>query len=90
MPHAVYLTGRGPFAEDDERALLARNRIEVVVAKNSGGPATYGKIAAARALGLAVIMLTRPELPPAPAVETVDEALALDRSCARLRLARGV
>jgi precorrin-6A/cobalt-precorrin-6A reductase len=77
LPHAVYLTGRGPFAEDDERALLVRNRIEVVVAKNSGGPATYGKIAAARALGLAVIMLTRPELPPAPGVETFDSPLAL-------------
>jgi precorrin-6A/cobalt-precorrin-6A reductase len=90
VPHAVYLTGRGPFAEDDERALLARNRIEVVVAKNSGGPATYGKIAAAHALGLAVIMLTRPELPPAPTVETVDDALALIDHALASESARGV
>ena len=37
----------------DDRALLEQHRIEIVVAKNSGGDATYGKIAAARALGIA-------------------------------------
>ena len=37
-------------AESDERALLSQHRIETIVAKNSGGTATYGKIAAARAL----------------------------------------
>ena len=30
--------------------------IDVIVAKNSGGTATYGKIAAARTLGIEVIM----------------------------------
>jgi precorrin-6A/cobalt-precorrin-6A reductase len=76
VPHAVYITGRGPFAEADERALLEQHRIEVIVAKNSGGPATYSKIAAARALGLPVIMLRRPSLPAVAAVATVDEAVA--------------
>ena len=67
VPRAVYITGRGPFAEADERTLLGQHGIEVVVAKNSGGPATYGKIAAARALSLPVIMLRRPSLhPPYP------------------------
>jgi precorrin-6A/cobalt-precorrin-6A reductase len=47
-----------------------------VVCKNSGGDATYGKIAAARMLGLAVIMLRRPALPEVPAVATIEEALA--------------
>jgi precorrin-6A/cobalt-precorrin-6A reductase len=64
VPHAVYITGRGPFAEADERAMLEQHCIEVIVAKNSGGPATYGKIAAARGLSLPVIMLCRPSLPP--------------------------
>ena len=54
---------RGPFTEADERALLETHRIEIIVAKNSGGDATYGKIAAARALGIAVVMLRRPALP---------------------------
>ena len=48
-PGAETLLARGPFAEAAERALLEARRIEVVVAKNSGGDATYGKIAAARA-----------------------------------------
>jgi precorrin-6A/cobalt-precorrin-6A reductase len=76
VPHAVCITGRGPFAEADERALLEQHCIEVIVAKNSGGPATYGKIAAAQALGLQVIMLRRPSLPDVEAVETVDDIVA--------------
>ena len=76
VPHAIYVTGRGPFDEADDRALLAAHRIEMVVAKNSGGAATYGKIAAARALGLSVILLRRPALPRVSAVETVEAAVA--------------
>jgi precorrin-6A/cobalt-precorrin-6A reductase len=76
VPHATYLVARGPFGESDERALLQQHRIEYVVAKNSGGDATYGKIAAARALGMTVVMLRRPALPDVPAVETVEQAAA--------------
>jgi precorrin-6A/cobalt-precorrin-6A reductase len=66
VPHAAYITARGPFAEADERTMLEQHRIDIIVAKNSGGPATYGKIAAARALSLPVIMLRRPLPPPYP------------------------
>jgi precorrin-6A/cobalt-precorrin-6A reductase len=76
VPHATYLVARGPFCEDNERALLTQHRTELVVAKNSGGGATYGKIAAARALGIGVIMLRRPALPDVPRVETVQDAVA--------------
>jgi precorrin-6A/cobalt-precorrin-6A reductase len=76
VPHAVYVTGRGPFSEADDRALLEAHGIEVVVAKNSGGSATYGKIAAARVLGLPVVLLRRPALPDVAAVETVEAAVA--------------
>jgi precorrin-6A/cobalt-precorrin-6A reductase len=76
VPHADYITGRGPFDEAHDRALLQEHRIEVVVAKNSGGTATYGKIAAARALRLPVILLRRPALPEVAAVETVEDAVA--------------
>ena len=58
VPQASYLTARGPFTEEADRALLETHRIEIIVAKNSGGDATYGKIAAARALGIPVIMLS--------------------------------
>jgi precorrin-6A/cobalt-precorrin-6A reductase len=76
LPQVTYVTGRGPFSENDDRALLQQHRIEVVIAKNSGGTATYGKIAAARALGIGVIMLRRPPEPDGPAVETIDDAIA--------------
>lgn len=83
VPHAIYLTARGPFSEADDRALLERHRIEVVVAKNSGGAASYGKIAAARALHLPVILLKRPPLPEVASVDTVEEVLAwLDHASA--------
>jgi precorrin-6A/cobalt-precorrin-6A reductase len=76
VPQASYVTGRGPFGQADDRALLVAHGIEIVVCKNSGGDATYGKIAAARMLGLKVIMLRRPVLPAVPAVETIEDALA--------------
>jgi precorrin-6A/cobalt-precorrin-6A reductase len=76
VPHATYIRARGPFREEDDRALLAAHAIDVVVSKNSGGAAAYGKIAAARALGIEVILLRRPVLPDVPAVATIDEAVA--------------
>jgi precorrin-6A/cobalt-precorrin-6A reductase len=75
VPRAAYVTGRGPFTEAADRVLLAAHRIDVVVAKNSGGTATYSKIAATRTLGLPVLMLRRPVLPAVPTVETVEDAL---------------
>jgi len=90
VPHAVYVTGRGPFAEANERTTLEQYRIGVVVAKNSGGTATYGKIAAARTLSLPVIMLRRPTLPEVEAVETVDDAVAWIDHMLALATARGV
>ncbi|MCB5203456.1 cobalt-precorrin-6A reductase [Neorhizobium sp. T786] len=76
LPQARYLTSRGPFVEADEMALLQQNKIEVIVAKNSGGPASYGKIAAARALGIEVVLIQRPELPEVASVDSVEEALS--------------
>ncbi|WP_210106063.1 cobalt-precorrin-6A reductase [Neorhizobium galegae] len=67
-----YITARGPFALDEEVALLRDNGIEVIVSKNSGGTASYGKIAAARALGLDVIMIRRPALPDVCSFQTVE------------------
>jgi len=75
VPHARYILARGPFAEAGERALLAARGVERIVAKNSGGAATYGKIAAARALRIPVVLLRRPAKPDVPAVATVREAL---------------
>jgi precorrin-6A/cobalt-precorrin-6A reductase len=51
---------RGPFDEPAETALLTQEKIDVLVSKNSGGAATYPKIAATRKLGIAVVMIARP------------------------------
>ena len=68
--------GRGPFSLAQETALLRAQGIEAVVSKNSGGPSTYAKIEAARALGLPVVMVARPAPPAGETVESVAAALA--------------
>lgn len=90
VPDADYLLARGPFREPDERVLLEKHRIDVVVSKNSGGAATYGKIAAARALGTEVIMVRRPSLPDVPSAETVDDLAAMVDHFAEPAAERGV
>lgn len=57
---AQVISARPPFEEADERRLLETHGIEVVVTKNSGGSDAAAKLAAARALGLPVIMVERP------------------------------
>ncbi len=68
--------GRGPFSLEREIALLHEHGIEAVVSKNSGGPGTYAKIEAVRALGVPVVMVERPALPEGETVETVAAVLA--------------
>jgi precorrin-6A/cobalt-precorrin-6A reductase len=76
VPHARYIQERGPFDEAAELALLRAHAIDAVVAKNSGGQATYGKIAAARTLCIPVMLLRRPPDACMPTAATLDEALA--------------
>jgi precorrin-6A/cobalt-precorrin-6A reductase len=74
-PDLVLLHQRGPFDRTAERDLLQREKIEVLVSKNSGGSATYPKIEAARALGLPVIMIARPAKPAGEIVTGATDAL---------------
>lgn len=66
---------RGPFTLDGELVLLREHRIDVVVTKDSGGTATSAKLAAARTLGLPVLLVRRPPLPDVPVVTTEADAL---------------
>ena len=90
VPHAHYILARGPFTEAGDRGLLESFSIDAVVAKNSGGDATYGKIAAARTLGIPVFMFRRPPAPRYPAVMTVAEAVAWLDHALGLDVPRGV
>jgi precorrin-6A/cobalt-precorrin-6A reductase len=75
-PNLVLLRQRGPFDRDAEERLLRDHKIDAVVSKNSGGSATYPKIEAARALGLPVIMIARPDKPVGHVVASAEAAVA--------------
>jgi precorrin-6A/cobalt-precorrin-6A reductase len=77
LPDALYILDAGPFSEERELALLRQHRIDVVVSKNSGGAASYGKIAAARQIGIEVLMIGRTATPEAIVVATVEQALQM-------------
>lgn len=82
LPLASYevVVGRGPFALDEERSIMTRYAIDVLVAKASGGGATAAKLEAARLLGVPVIMLRRPQGGLGACVERIEDAVAwLDR-----------
>lgn len=76
LPGARNILARGPFDIPSETSLMQREGIERLVCKNSGGNATDAKLAAARALGIPVLMLRRPVLPAVPEVATPEAALA--------------
>lgn len=67
--------GRGPFDVAAELDLLRRERIDVVVSRNSGGAATVAKLHAARTLGLPVVMIAPPARELGDSVESLEGAL---------------
>lgn len=82
--HHDVLLSRGPYRYDDELTLLREHRIDALVTKNSGGSMTRPKLDAAAALGVAVVMVDRPPLPPGVrTVATTDDAAAWVNSTGR-------
>jgi precorrin-6A/cobalt-precorrin-6A reductase len=74
-PDIRLFSGRGPFDCESETTLLAREKIDVLVSKNSGGAATYAKIEAARRLGIPLVMIARPNKPRGHGVESAEAAV---------------
>ncbi len=77
VPQGEILCDRGPFSLDNEREILRKYNIQTIVSKNSGGNATYPKIIAARELGIKVVMVKRPKMPPGEKVASVNSAIAI-------------
>jgi precorrin-6A/cobalt-precorrin-6A reductase len=76
LPHAQVVVARGPFDVAGDTALMRDHGTELVLAKNAGGKGAVAKIAAARALGLPVMMIDRPVLPPRRVVHSVAGVMA--------------
>lgn len=75
FPRHDVIVSRGPFRAEDDMRLMQDHDISLVVSKNAGGTGAYAKIAAARALGLPVIMIDRPKIAPRPEVQSVAEVM---------------
>ncbi|MBT8477027.1 MAG: cobalt-precorrin-6A reductase [Rhodobacteraceae bacterium] len=59
-----------------EEAFLHDLGIDWIVARNSGGGTSAGKLEAARRLGIPIAMIRRPPQPEAMRIHTISEALA--------------
>jgi len=71
-----YLVGRAPFSVEEEIALFRARRVDALVVRNAGGTGSFPKLAAARRLGLPVIMIARQPLPEGIAhVASVEAAM---------------
>jgi precorrin-6A/cobalt-precorrin-6A reductase len=76
LPHAKAVIDTGPFTVDGDIALLRDHAISHIVAKNAGGVGAEAKLIAARHLGLPVILIDRPELPPRRVAGSLAEVMA--------------
>lgn len=75
VPNASVVLARGPFDLAGDRALLQEHKIDLIVAKNSGGVGARAKLDAARELGIPVILIDRPHIPTRPIMRTVTDVM---------------
>lgn len=76
LPNATVIIAKGPFDVAGDTALLRDHRITHIIAKNAGGAGAEAKLIAARALGLPVIMIARPQLPARDTAASVPDMMA--------------
>jgi precorrin-6A/cobalt-precorrin-6A reductase len=75
-PSWALVLARPPFSVESERELLAFHKITHLVTKNAGGKLTVAKLMAARAQRIPVVMIERPQKPPAPAFGSAPALVA--------------
>lgn len=75
LPHHSIVVDRGPFSTARDIELMRDHKIDLVVSKNAGGKGSISKLEAARELGLPVLMIDRPQLPPRATTHSVEGAL---------------
>lgn len=75
-PNWALVLARPPFDVEAERELLTFHRISHLVTKNAGGKLTVAKLIAARAQRIPVVMIERPQKPPAPAFGSAPALVA--------------
>ncbi len=76
LPNHKFVSARGPFALEDELALMREEAIEILVSKNSGGEATSAKLLAARKLRIPVVLVARPAAGKATETSQLAEVLS--------------
>jgi len=81
LPNCEVVIARGPFDATADQALMAEYRISHVVSKNAGGIGAVAKLQAARALGVPIVMIDRPQVPDRQILRSVGEVMTwLDHS----------
>lgn len=75
LPQHRLVIDRGPFTVAGDRRLLEAHRTELIICKNAGGEGAAAKLAAARALGVPVLMIDRPALPERRTCDSVAAVL---------------
>ncbi len=76
LPNNTVVIARGPFDAASDEALMRHHAITHIVSKNAGGAGAAAKLIAARALGLPVVMVDRPAVPPRNILRRLDDVLA--------------
>lgn len=75
-PNWALVLARPPFSVEAERELLVFHKVTHLVTKNAGGKLTVAKLMAARSLRIPVVMIARPQKPPAPAFGSAPALVA--------------
>ena len=76
LSNAEVIVSRGPFTLEGDLELMGSRKIEILVARNSGGSGARAKVDAARKLGIPVVMIARLALPERRRVENIGEVMA--------------